>query len=178
MRIAMLTLCVCLSTAALAQSSGAKSEPKVAASNPQFNALKTLAGEWEMKLSNGRVATETYRVVSSNSAIILDQNMPGEAANMITMFHPDGQKTVATHYCAMGNQPRMVADASSDTKEVHFAFKDITNDDGKSGAMRELTIVLLDKNHHNQIWTWVDGSGKEETTTFKFARSGSTAQGK
>src|SRR3954465_1698553 len=93
--------------------------------------------------------------------LFLEQNMPGES-NMITMFHPDGQKTVATHYCSMGNQPRMVADASSNTKEIEFKFKEITNDDGKSGSMKALTIVLLDKDHHNQIWTWADPSGKEQ----------------
>jgi hypothetical protein len=152
-------------------------ETRVAASNPQFDALKTLAGTWEMKMPDGKIGTQSYKIVSDGSAILLDQNPPGEASNMITIFHPDGQKTVATHYCSMGNQPRMVANASSDTKNINFKFKDITNDDGKSGAMRDLTVVLIDKNHHNQIWTWRDPSGKELQETFKFERAAGSAQG-
>jgi hypothetical protein len=151
-------------------------EPKVPAGNPQFDALKTLAGDWQLKLPDGKIGTESYKVVSGGSAILLDQNPPGEP-DMITMFHPDGQKTVATHYCSMGNQPRMVADASSDTKTIKFDFKDITNDDGKSGSMRALTIVLIDKNHHNQIWTWRGGDGKEQQDTFNFERASEPAQG-
>ena len=151
-------------------------EPRVPARNPQFDALKTLAGDWSGKF-DGHSGTATYRVVSDSSAIILDMSNPGEASNMITMFHPDGQKTVATHYCSMGNQPRMVAAASSDTKRIEFKFKDVTNDDGKSGYMRELTIVFLDKDHHDQIWTWQDGKGKQETSTFHYARANAPAQG-
>jgi hypothetical protein len=149
-------------------------EPKVRASNPQFDALKTLSGEWTMPLPDGKTGTETYRLVSGNSAIILEQHLPGEA-NMITMFHPDGQKTVATHYCAMGNQPRMVAEGTN-TKDIAFKFKDITNDDGKSGSMRDLTIVLIDKDHHN-VWTWEDAKGKQQVETFKYTRSTSSPQG-
>jgi outer membrane lipoprotein-sorting protein len=151
--------------------------PKVPATNPQFNALKTLSGSWSMKSPDGKSATETYRVVSGDSAIILEQNMPGEP-NMITMFHPDGQRTVATHYCSMGNQPRMIAAASKDTKTIPFKFRDITNDDGKSGSMRDLTIIMLDKDHHNQVWTWQDAAGKQQTETFNYTRSTSSAQGK
>jgi hypothetical protein len=150
--------------------------PKVPAANPQFNALKTLAGDWTMKTRDGKTAARTYRVVSSESAIILEQNMPGEA-NIITMFHPDGQRTVATHYCSMGNQPRMVAAASKHTKTIPFKFKDITNDDGKSGSMRDLTIVLIDKHHHNQVWTWQDAKGKQQTETFKYAPVPGSGQG-
>jgi hypothetical protein len=165
--ITLFAVTLLLAIAAAAQAP----EPKVAASNPQFNALKTLAGDWTLKTPDGKTATETYRVVSGNSAIILDQHMPGEEGSMITMFHPDGQKTVATHYCAMGNQPRMVAEASSDTKTIPFKFKDITNDDGKSGSMRELTIVLIDNDHHNQVWTWQDAKGGQQTETFKYTRT-------
>jgi hypothetical protein len=170
---AILLICLC----AVAQQKGP--EPKVPAKNPQFDALKSLAGEWQMqsKMPDGKVATQTYRVVSGGSAIILEQNMPGEA-NMITIFHPDGKKTVATHYCSMGNQPRMIAEASSDTNVVAFKFKDITNDDGKSGSMRDLTVKLIDADHHDHEWTWQDAKGKQQTVTFHYVRANPAAAGK
>ncbi len=160
-----------LATAAVAQ----EKEHKVKATNPQFDALKALAGEWTITLPDGTKSSQTYRVVSGDSAIILDQNVPGEGS-MITMFHPDGQKTVATHYCSMGNQPRMVSDGT-DTKDIAFKFKDITNDEGKAGSMRDLTIVIIDKDHHNQVWTWQDAKGKQEVETFKYTRASAASQG-
>ena len=155
-------------------------QPRVAAHNPQFDALKTLAGDWSSMQPDCSIGkgSSKYRVVSDSSAIILEMNSPGVDENMITMFHPDGQRTVATHYCSMGNQPRMVADASSDIKRIPFKFKDITNDDGKSGSMRDLTIVLLDKDHHDQIWTWQDAKGHQETETFHLVRANAPGQGK
>jgi hypothetical protein len=41
--------------------------------------------------------------------------------NMVTMYAPDGDAVVATHYCAI-NQPRMRAAASGDptAKKVDF----------------------------------------------------------
>ncbi len=173
-RITILAFTLLFTSAGIAQQTD-KPEPRVPADNPQFNALKALAGDWTMTLPDGQTAMQSYTIVSGNSAIMLDQHMPGEG-NMITMFHPDGQETVATHYCAMGNQPRMVSDGT-DTRNIAFKFKDITNDDGRSGSMRDLTIVILDKNHHNQIWTWQDASGKQQTKTFKFTRAKSSDAG-
>lgn len=154
-------------------------EHKIKINNPRFDALKTLAGDWEGKFE-GKVGTETYTIVSGNSAIMLDQRMPEEGAgNMITMFHTDGDRLVATHYCAMGNQPRMVSEPSTDMKTFVFKFKDLTNDDGKSGSMRDLTIRLIDKDHHAQDWTWAGADGKTQTVTFEYTRAKSApAQGK
>lgn len=145
-------------------------EHKVKINNPRFDALRTLAGDWEGKV-DGKVGTETYAVVSGDSAIMLEQRMPEEGAgNMITMFHTDGDRLVATHYCAMGNQPRMISEPSNDTKVIAFKFKDLTNDDGKSGSMRDLTIRLIDKDHHVQEWTWVGPDGKSSTVQFEYSR--------
>ena len=35
--------------------------------------------------------------------------MIGTPMEMVTLYHMDGAELVATHYCAMGNQPRMRA---------------------------------------------------------------------
>ena len=43
--------------------------------------------------------------------------------DMISMFSVDGDHVLLTHYCAMGNQPRMVAGASPDGKSFTFDFR-------------------------------------------------------
>ena len=35
---------------------------------------------------------------------VINEGTPG---SMISMYHPDGDKILMTHYCAVGNQPRM-----------------------------------------------------------------------
>jgi len=47
---------------------------------------------------------------------------------MISVYHLDGDRLILTHYCEVGNQPRMQA-TSFDPKsnEIDFNFLDATN---------------------------------------------------
>jgi hypothetical protein len=142
--------------------------PVSKATNPAFEQLKSLAGEWEGTFQ-GQKGTTSYRVVAAGSAIE-NRLFEGKAEEMVTMFHLDGPVVMVTHYCAAGNQPRMVAQPSTDPKVIHFTFKDVTNLAAPSAEhMRELTITFVDANHHKQAWT-SRGDGKEHTEVFEFTR--------
>lgn len=126
-------------------------------SSPAFDRIKALAGEWEGKASDGMVVRTTYRVVSNGSAVmnVLD---PGGEHEMITMFHMDGPNVMVTHYCAVGNQPRMVAKPGAKADVIEFAFKDVTNvSNAAEGHMYGLTLAITDANHHDQRWTFREG---------------------
>jgi hypothetical protein len=138
------------------------------ATNPAFEQIKALAGEWEGTMQNLPVRT-SFRVVSAGSAVmnVLGQ---GTKEEMVTMFHLDGPALMVTHYCAAGNQPRMVATSTTDTKVITFAFKDITNlASPTAGHMRGLVLTMIDANHHTQQWTFRQ-DGKDQTDTFRFTR--------
>jgi hypothetical protein len=88
---------------------------------------------------------------------------------MVTMYHRDGAGLVATHYCSMGNQPRMRA-ADGDAKTIRFRFADITNlakPDG--GHIKDLTVTFQDADHMTQEWTSVE-NGKEQVEVFHWTR--------
>ena len=135
-----------------------------------FDKLKSLEGEWS-GTTKGQLVTVSYRVVSNGSAIeeILHAT-PTET--MITMYHLDGQRIMATHYCAAGNQPRMVA--TSDPRNpnvVAFKFLDATNlRSPEEGHMRDLTVTLQDNDHFTQQWKWRDKGKEENMELFQYTR--------
>jgi len=131
-----------------------------------FDQLKKLAGTWEGKTAEGKPVSITLQVVSDGSALMqLDQ---GE--NMVTMYHPDNDRLLMTHYCSAHNQPRMQAEVSPDGKRFTFNFLDATNLAAPdAGHMQRMVLTIEDANHMTERWFFVDGT-KEMTETFKFAR--------
>ena len=151
-------------------------EPAVpaASANPpaSFEQMKSLLGEWEGKTSDGHVGRATYKLVSSGTAIMETLN-PTEAEDMITIYHPDGDRLMLTHYCASNNQPRMrTAAGSNDPTKLVFEYVDATNLGGsREGVMTGLTITFVDADHFSQTWTWRDKVGGTPTAeTFQYTR--------
>ena len=135
-----------------------------------WNNLKSLAGVWE-GVEDGKKAVVTYTIVSGGNVVMESMKMPAPEPDMVTMYHRDGTGLVATHYCSMGNQPRMRApNASADGKTIRFRFADITNL-SKPGAphIRHLTVTFQDSGHFTQEWTSLS-DGKEQPALFKWTR--------
>ncbi len=154
---------------AFAQTKPQTQMPPKKPSSPMFDRIKSLAGEWQGKMSDGTPVETTYRVVSNGSAVmnVLD---PGGPFEMVTMFHQDGPAVMVTHYCAMGNQPRMLARSMTKPNVIEFSFKDVTNlTSPAEGHMAGLILTFVDADHHRQEWVSQDG-GKEHRDTFELTR--------
>jgi hypothetical protein len=132
-----------------------------------FDRLKTLNGTWEAKVNNKPVKV-VFRTTSGGSAVLSE--IMGEE-NMITMFHMDNDRVLATHYCAAGNQPRMQASMSPDGNTITFTFVDGTNiASAKAGHMDRLVITMPDADHHSEDWTFAL-DGKEMKEHFELTRA-------
>ncbi len=144
--------------------------PSSAPVNVAFERLKGLSGTWEVKSSQGKKVTGTFRVVSAGSAVMLIMD-EGSADNMVTMFNLDGDSSViVTHYCSAKNQPRFVLAESKDPNALVFEFKDITNlASPGAGHMRGLKIRFKDADHHTEEWTWRE-KGKDMVEAMEFVR--------
>ena len=96
---------------------------------------------------------------------------PG-AVEMITMYHPDGDSILATHYCATGNQPRMrAASQTGDVGKLEFSYVDASNlANADAEVMRGLVVIFGDADHFQQRWTLRRRDGKEETGVFEYSR--------
>jgi len=129
-----------------------------------FDRLKTLEGEWEATTAEGKTRI-IYNVISNGTALL--ETIVSE--NMVSVYHPDGNGILMTHYCAAGNQPRMRAQAPS-SDSIVFQYVDAANLKSRSdGHMHRLVIKFKDANHVTQVWTWKEGE-KETNSEFKLER--------
>jgi hypothetical protein len=158
MKLLLVTILLLLSTAALAQSPA----------QIEFTQLKSLAGSWEGKTAKGQPVKIDYQLTSGGSALMSTIH---EHGGMISMFHLDGpDKLLLTHYCSMGNQPRMVATSSPDGKTVTFKFLDATSlSSADAGHMDSVVIAMADANHHTEQWNFKDRD-KSVTEVFELQR--------
>ncbi len=134
-----------------------------------FEKLKSLVGEWQGTGPHGKVNV-SYQLISGGSALmeILD---PISEPSMTTIYHLDGDKLAMTHYCSIGNQPRMQAEVpAGEIGEFNFTFVDVTNmANASQGHMRHLTITFQDKDRFTQVWTWRQ-DGEDTPATFTLER--------
>jgi hypothetical protein len=108
-------------------------------------------------------AVVTYKVTSNGSAVV-ETIAPGTPHEMVSIIHPDGDALVLTHYCALGNQPRMKASAKPGAHDVQFTFVDGTNmKSPKDMHMHDVTFHFVDKDTIKTEWTnYVDGKPNDK----------------
>ncbi|MCP3994627.1 MAG: hypothetical protein GY722_06110 [bacterium] len=96
------------------------------APDPRFEFLKGLAGTWEgTGLGDEEQGFYEFRVTAGGHAVE-EREMVGSPHEMLTVYHMEGSDLVATHYCMLGNRPRMTAQLTG--KELTFSC------DGKPGG--------------------------------------------
>jgi hypothetical protein len=102
----------------------------------QFEKIAALAGEWRVQ------ERPSLRIVfepTAGGSVITERWMVGERMHSLTVYHLDGDRLVATHYCPQGNQPRMVARAAG-SAGVSFAFLDATDLDPHESYQHDLSF--------------------------------------
>ena len=138
---------------------------------PEFERMKSLVGEWKGTSMGGKPATVTYTLVSDNSAL-MERLFVGGESEMVTMYHPDGDRLMMTHYCSAHNQPRMRSQTvAGGSKIITFDLVDVTNLSAPdAGHMKKLVVTFVDKDHFTQEWTWIE-KGKENAVVIRFERN-------
>lgn len=134
--------------------------------------VKTLEGEWTMTDDQGVTHTASIFKVSSGGSVVREIMFPGHAHEMTNLYHMDGPTLVVTHYCAVGNQPRMraTADAANPT-DIAFLFDDVTNWTGPGQTyMGQMTLEFKDSDHIVQRWWHFKVGAKGAPTVFELTR--------
>lgn len=150
-----------LAGSTLLLSTPTRGEESAKSVDPRFEMLKSLAGTWTGAAAHGDQGgpvTVIYEVTAGGSTV-LERLFAGTAHEMVTMYYMDGQDLLLTHYCAMGNQPRMKAVRGDDPKTIRFEFLDATNLASKTAThMHEGHVQLVEPDHLKNAWTtFVEG---------------------
>jgi len=174
----MLVPVAMIAIVAVAAVAPAISDEKAAAapdSKAAFEKIKGLAGTWEgtgAEEMPGPV-TSQYRVTGGGSAVV-ETLFPGTPHEMVTVYHMDGPDLVMTHYCAVGNQPRMKLDkAASKDDELYFAYAGGSNVDPAKGMYMHDVKLVLGGDKLEEDWTSYKDGKKSNTAVFKIARKAS-----
>ena len=157
---------------ATAQEKKAEMKTSAVAETPEWQAIKSLVGHWEAAFEvEGKKVTSTVemRLTGGGSAVmhVMDKDTPHE---MVTMFHPDGGRLLATHYCAAHNQPRMAMVKAAKANQIAFEFVDGTNIRPGDEHMKRLVLTITDADHHEEAWTSGSDGKDGPPMTFSYTR--------
>ncbi len=153
-----------------------------------FERLKSLAGEWQAKSSKGWDEPVTYGLVAGGS-VVVESNSFKDAPHdvslvrlrrntMFTMFHLDGERLLATHYCASGNQPRLIASGvSDDGRELTFTYLDATGLPSRDhGHMDQAVFRFLAPDRFIARWTWYQKGAEQWLEEIEHRRVGAVVR--
>ncbi len=133
--------------------------------SPALARIKSLVGTWVSVGDDGQPTDEVvsvYRETAGGSAIH-ETLFPGQPHEMITLYYQEGEDLMLTHYCMLGNQPRMKAAASSSDQQIVFEFAGGANIKPDVDAhMHQGVVHFIDENTIESAWTeWADGKPGE-----------------
>ena len=148
-------------TAAAADHATAPPPPKALAP------LSRLVGTWQGNAQMGGKTvpvTITYAATAGGSAIV-EHLFPGTPHEMLSVYTAEGDGLAMTHYCALGNHPKMTLKKS----DAHSLSFEAAGAEGLRSAselhMHAMTVSWTDADHIRETWTsFADGRVKEEKT--------------
>ena len=128
----------------------AEDAPKPAPAHPQLDRIKKLAGTWVEADNQGKPTDKVVSVVkvTAGGSAVHETFFPGTPMEMLSVYHLDKGDLVMTHYCVLGNQPRMKAGPKSATNQIKWVFAGGTNlDPAKDTHMHGAVVTFVDEDH-------------------------------
>ncbi|MGC3972410.1 MAG: hypothetical protein QM775_35220 [Pirellulales bacterium] len=146
-----------------------------APTNAALEKMKALVGTWVTVGDDGKptdVVASVIRLTAGGSAVH-ETLFPGQPMEMMSVYTVDGDGLAMTHYCVLGNQPRMKGTVAEDGKQIKFEFAGGGNLDVKKDKhMHGAVLKLIDADHIEvEGVAWENGEpAKEMCGCLKLAR--------
>jgi hypothetical protein len=133
--------------------------------------LRSLVGDWQAEAKTGKVHLH-YELIAGGTALVERTTFDDNTPTMETIYHPDGDRLLLTHYCALGNQSRLQARSyNAETGELRFEFLDATNLASPSaGHVHNATIRFVDDNHFVARWEFFEEGKLKNAGNFEYVR--------
>jgi hypothetical protein len=131
---------------------GEQAAPKLPAppTHAGLDKMKKLAGTWVLADKDGKPTDQVASIikVTAGGSVVHETLFPGQPHEMISVYSVDGADLVMTHYCVLGNQPRMKVDPKSPANQIVWHFAGGSNlDPKKDKHMHEATLTIVDDDH-------------------------------
>jgi hypothetical protein len=132
-----------------------------------FTQLQTLVGEWEGKTEAGRVLKVSYRLTAAGTVLVETWTL-GPQRESLTLYHMDSDSLIATHYCPLGNQPRLRFKEGGKPTLFTFEFVSATNLPKPEAAhQHQFEMEILQSNSFARSETYLEnGSGEAERIVY------------
>ena len=134
--------------------------------NAGLEKMKKLAGTWLVADKDGKATDQVASIikVTAGGSAVHETLYPGQPMEMVSVYSADGPDLIMTHYCVLGNQPRMKADPKSPSNEIVFKFVGGGNlDPAKDKHMHEATLTIVDQDRIEVKGTgWENGAPATE----------------
>jgi hypothetical protein len=137
-----------------------------APTNAGLETMKKLAGTWLVAGKDGKATDEVASIikVTAGGSVVHETIFPGQPHEMVSIYTANGPDLIMTHYCVLGNQPRMKADSKSPKNQIVFQFDGGGNlDPKKDKHMHEAILTIVDDNRIEMAGTgWEKGAPAKE----------------
>jgi hypothetical protein len=138
----------------------------------ELDTLKSLAGDWEgmTKMGDKEVPyTVRYEVTAGGSAV-MERAFVGTPHEMVTMYTAEGNKIGLTHYCMLGNHPKMSL-TKSDDKGLVFEMAGVEGLRSKDEMhMHAMVLTLSNANRIREEWTSFEAGKRKDSKIFELTR--------
>jgi len=127
-----------------------KAPAKAIARNVGFEKIKSLVGTWVVADSDGKPTDQIASIVklTAGGSAVHETFFPGQDMEMVSVYTPEGDGVLMTHYCVLGNQPRMKASPKAGDNQLKFEFVGGGNLDVKKDKhMHSAVLTFVDANH-------------------------------
>ena len=143
------------------------------AGSAEFERVKQLVGKWEGTSSSQMHGEESarveYRLTSGGSAVV-EILFPGTPQEMVSVYTDRGGKLAMTHYCMLGNQPKLkLISSGEDRLELSLAADSDINTVAEP-HMHALTLSFDGPDQITQRWAFFEGGQEKDTTTLTLTR--------
>jgi len=173
--VAIGLIAISLAACQTSSKSSSSSTPVVQAATAQekqatIGRVKSLAGTWNHVNDKGESHGQTVFAVGGGNTV-REVMFPGTTHEMTNMYHMDGTSIVCTHYCAMGNQPRMKA-TGAEGETIVFKLDRVSNlRSADEEYMGEMWLTFKDPNTIQERWMSFKGDKVSSDMTFTLTRA-------
>lgn len=162
-----------LLAAGLAGCSSAPPAAPAVREDPRFAWFQGLPGTWVATEESSQPGTEVSYRLTAGGSVLVETIRPLGEEEMMSTVHREGDGLLLTHFCSLGNQPRLRASAEpapEGERSVDFRCTGGSNVREDGMHMHRAVFTFVGDDRLQAAWTLVDGGETVEVARMDLVR--------